>query len=183
MSGPPQHTALTDDAYQAATALRNSLANDLLQWTLLERRLRRDGREVLTYYKSVFVRCDGLITRFDLLSAHEVCGTPELSTKFASHKRDLERVLQTMTEECEECHISTDPPAPPLPPRARAPEAAECAAAPPPTHNVGTVVAPPYPAPQSVGSDTGAASYRAKCLTTALGIRFFSVCISFSRIH
>ena len=145
MSGP-QHSALTDDAFHAATALRDSLANDLHRWTLLERRLRRYGREIATYYQSVFARCDSLITRFDSLSAHDVCGTPDFSRRFASHKQDLERVLQSMTEDCEECHISTDPVAPPLPPRPRAPALAECAPAPPQTHNVGTVVASPYPA-------------------------------------
>jgi hypothetical protein len=168
MSGPAQHSALTDDAmqsdalcqaYQAATAMRDSLATDLHRWTLLERKLRRAGREIAAHNKSLFERCNGLIARFDSLAPHEVCGTPEFSSKFASHSKDLERVLELLTEDCQEYHITPDPPAPPLPPRALAPAVAECAAAPPPTtHNVGTVVAPPRPAPQSDGSDTGAAS-------------------------
>jgi hypothetical protein len=63
MSGPVQHSALTDEAmqsdalcqaYQAATAMRDSLATDLHRWTLLERKLRRAGREIAAHNKSLF---------------------------------------------------------------------------------------------------------------------------------
>jgi hypothetical protein len=167
--------------YEAATALRDSLADDLVQWQLLETRLRRASREIPIYCRSVFTKCDALVTRFDNLSAHEVGQTTELqhfSAKFPSLTRDLARVLQMMTEQCDiapsaaqqaliaSAHISTDPPMPPLPPQA-----------PPPTHcavlshtvnadvtardlhNVGTVVTPPNQAPKKHGSDDGAASH------------------------
>jgi hypothetical protein len=149
MAAPQQHNTLAADAYAAATAMRDSLADNLAQWQILETRLRHARREVPAYCRSVFTTCDGVVRQFDNLSAHEVGQTTELqifSSKFRSLKRDLERVLPMMTAECDiapsaaqpaliaSAHISTDPPMPPLPDL------------PPP------VVALPYQAPQNDGA-------------------------------
>ncbi len=93
MAGPHK---LHADAFAAATALRDSLAHDLLQWQIMETRLRRASREVPQYCRLVFTSCEGLKTRFDNLSAHELGQTQELqafSAKLASLKRDMEGVL------------------------------------------------------------------------------------------
>jgi hypothetical protein len=80
---PPQN-ALADDAF--ANASQDSLVDNLRQWQLMDTRLRRASREVPQYCRSVFTRCDGLVTRFDNLSAHELGQTQELQAfraKFA----------------------------------------------------------------------------------------------------
>ena len=80
MAAPQQHTTLAADAYAAATVLRNSLADDLLKWQLMETRLRRASQEVPQYCRLVFTKCEGLVTRFDNLSTHELGQTQELQT-------------------------------------------------------------------------------------------------------
>jgi hypothetical protein len=130
MAGPHQ---LNADAFAAATALRNSLADDLFQWQLMETRLRRASREVLQYCRSVFTRCDDILTWFYNFSTHELGQTQELqafSAKFASLKRDMvgcSALLAMMSAEFDNAasaaqkalilspHISTDPPLPPHP--------------------------------------------------------------------
>jgi hypothetical protein len=148
-----EHNAVAADAHTAATALRDSLADNLAQWQILETRLRNARREVPVYCRSVFKRCDDVIGQFDNLSAHEVGQTTELQifcTKFRSLRRDMDAVLPMMTAECDiapsaaqpalvsSAHMSAansaDPPMPPLP------------AFPPP------VVAPPNQAPQNDGA-------------------------------
>jgi hypothetical protein len=74
MAGPQQ---LNADAFAAATALRDSLADNLLQWQLMETKLRRACWEVPQYCRMVFTKCEGLLTRFDNLSTHELCQTQE----------------------------------------------------------------------------------------------------------
>ena len=155
---PPQqqqhseHT-FSADAYAAATVLRDNLADNLAQWHILEARLRNARREVAGYYKSVFARCDAVVTKFDNLSAHEVGQTTELHifcTKFRSLQRDLDRVLPMMEADCDPAPSaaqpaliasagflaadSADPPMPPLP------------------GSLPPVVAPPYQAPPNDGA-------------------------------
>jgi hypothetical protein len=104
MAEPQQHNTLAADAFAAATALRQSLADDLLQWRLMETRLPRASREVPKYCRSVFTRCEGLLTRFDNLSTHELGQTQELqafTAKFAALKRDLVGVLAMMSVQCD----------------------------------------------------------------------------------
>jgi hypothetical protein len=155
---PPQqqhteHNAFAADAYAAATVMRDSLADNLMTWHILETRLRNARREVAGYYRSVFTRCDDVVRQFDNLSAHAVGQTTELhifSTKFRSLQRELDRVLPMMTAECEmapsaaqpaliasagfSAADSADPPMPPLP------------------DSLPPVVAPPYQAPQNDGA-------------------------------
>jgi hypothetical protein len=131
MAEPQQHSTLAADAFAAATALRQSLADDLLQWRLMETRLPRASREVPKYCRSVFTRCEGLLKRFENLSTHELGQTQELqafTAKFAALKRDLVGMLAMMSAQCDNGpsaarqaliaspHISTDPPMHPLPP-------------------------------------------------------------------
>jgi hypothetical protein len=112
-----------------------------------------------------------LVTRFDNLSAHEVGQTTELQlfrAKFPSLKRDLGRVLEMMSEECDNApsaaqqaliaspHISTDPPLPPLTHCAVLSPTFNAALTAAHLHNVGMVVAPPIQATQNHGSDDGA---------------------------
>ena len=169
---PPQqqqhseHT-FSADAYAAATVLRDNLADNLAQWHILEARLRNARREVAGYYKSVFARCDAVVTKFDNLSAHEVGQPTELQifcTKFRSLQRDLDRVLPMMTADCDPAEPapsaaqpaliasagflaadSADPPMPPLP------------------GSLPPVVAPPYQAPPN----DGAANDGAACNVTS----------------
>jgi hypothetical protein len=60
---------LNSDAFaaQAATALRDSLADDLLQWQLMETWLLRASREVPTTH---YARCDDTLTNAVLQSFH-----------------------------------------------------------------------------------------------------------------
>jgi hypothetical protein len=119
-----------------------------------------------------FTKCEGLVTRFDNLSAQELDRTHDLqafSAKFASLKRDMAGVLAMMSEECDNDpsaaqqtlipspHISTDPPLPPPPP-AHCDELSHTVIAAVTTSDLHNV-APPNHAPQNYGSNDGAASH------------------------
>jgi hypothetical protein len=75
------------DEFASANALRDSLADDLLKWQVMESRLRRASREAPLLSKSVFTRCYDTLTKFSNLSAHELDRTQDLqafSAKIAS---------------------------------------------------------------------------------------------------
>jgi hypothetical protein len=167
------------DAFASATALRDSLADDLLKWQLMETRLRRASQEVPQYCRMVFTKCEGLVTRFDNLSAHELDRTHDLQAfiaKFASLKRDMAGVLAMMSDKCDNApsaaqqtlipspHISTlstDPPLP-TPPATHCDEFSHTVIAAVTTsdlHNVAPPISAPNHAPQNHGSNDGAASH------------------------
>jgi hypothetical protein len=97
---PPQNAFANDSARAAVNVLRDSLANDLLQWQILETKLRRAERDVPQYCRMVFTKCEVLVTRFDNLSECELGQEMQaFCDKFASLKRDLGGVLDMMSEE------------------------------------------------------------------------------------
>jgi hypothetical protein len=71
---PPQNAFANDSAHAAANALRDSLANNLLQWQILETKLSRADRDVPQYSRMVSTQLTRPSNSWSRITNHNIFG-------------------------------------------------------------------------------------------------------------